>query len=100
MRTSTAAAARVCEAQSFGHCDATCNAASLDVAIVHRLREHRRNDEVAAVTRFDLIIDLERVRGRRHEEHRAIFPNIDVIDSWDGACPGAGRGIDNLEPAG
>src|SRR3954454_8405474 len=73
--------AEVFEASSFGHRDFSADAASFDVAVVHRRREHRRHHEVASIIRFDLVIDLERVRRRGHEEQRAIFANIDIIDA-------------------
>src|SRR5262249_41378876 len=70
-------------AQLFRHRDFSSNAASFNVAIVHRLREHRRDDELAAVARLDLIIDLQRVCRRGHEKHRAIFADIHIIDAMD-----------------
>src|SRR5207237_6912604 len=88
------------EAQSFRYCDLSADAAPFEVAIVHRLREHWRDDEVAAIARFDLIIDLERVCRCTHEEDGAIFTNIDIIDASGRARPGVNGGIDDFESAG
>src|SRR5262249_28775222 len=57
----------------FGHRDLSADAAALNVAIVHRLREDRRHDELAATTRFDLVINLEHARRRGDEEYRAVL---------------------------
>src|SRR5260370_41833184 len=88
------------EAQSFRHRDLSADAAAFEVAIVHRLREHWRDDEVAAIARFDLIIDLERVCRGAHEENGAIFTNIEKIDAPDRARPGGNCGIDGFQSPG
>ncbi len=69
---------------SFGHRDFTANSAAFDVSLIHRFGEHRRNNELAAVSRLNLIINLENVFARRPEKQRAVFANIDVIDAVDG----------------
>src|SRR5437867_1049577 len=99
MRTSATAAAIFFEAESFRHRDLSTHAAAFDVAIVHRLGEHWRDDEVTAIARFDLIIDLERVGGRAYEKHGAVFAHIDVIDARCRARPGVDRRIDDFETA-
>ena len=68
---------------SFGDSNFSADAAAFHIAIVHGLREHGRHDELAAVARFDLVIDLERVRRRGDEEYRAVLADIDVIDAID-----------------
>src|SRR6202011_3112486 len=75
---------QVC-AEAFSFCDAdlSTNAAAFNVTLVHRLGEHGRHDELTSIARFDLIIDLKRVRGRGHEKHPAIFADIDIIDPAD-----------------
>ena len=83
----------------FRHRDFSANAAPFNVAIVHRLREHRRDDELAAVARLDLVIDLQRVCRRGHKKHGAIFADIHVIGAMDCRRAGASRGIDNLKSA-
>ena len=83
----------------FGNSDFSADTAAFYVAIVHRLREHRWDNELTAVTRFDLVVDFERVRRSRDEEYRAILTDIDVIDAIHRGRPGARRGINNFESA-
>jgi len=71
----------LCGPSSFRDSNFSANAAAFHIAIVHGLREHGRHDELAAVARFDLVIDLERVRRRGDEEYRAVLADIDVIDA-------------------
>src|SRR5436190_100249 len=102
-RPPTAAREAACAPQkfpatrSFSDSNFSANAAAFNVAIVHGLREHGRHDELAAVARFDLVIDLERVRRRCDKEYRAVLAYIDVIDAIHWRCPGARRRIDNFE---
>ena len=65
----------------FGHADPSTDAEPLYLALIHRFGEHRRDDEFAAVGGFNLVINLEHATGRGPEKYRAIFPNIDIIDS-------------------
>src|SRR6516225_6664690 len=90
---------RLPAAYSFRHRDCAANTAPFNVAIVHRLGEHRRDDELATVARFDLVIDLELVCRRGHEEYHAILADIDIIDAMDCRRAGAGRRIDSLKSA-
>src|SRR5262245_14535055 len=99
MRMPATKVVRFCEAPSFGDRDFSADSAAFNVAIVHRLREHWRHDELTAVARFDLVIDLERVRRCCDEEYCAVLTDIDVIDAIDCRRPGARRGIDNFESA-
>src|SRR4029077_3162231 len=82
---------------SFGDSNFSADAAAFHIAIVHGLREHGRDNELTPVARFDLVIDLERVRRRGDEEYRAVLAYIDVIDAINRRRPGARRGIDNFE---
>src|SRR4029077_16941903 len=63
---------------SFRDSDFSADAAAFYIAIVHGLHEHGRHDELAAVARFDLVIDLKRLRRRGDEEYRAVLADIDV----------------------
>src|SRR5438132_6061551 len=67
----------------FSHRDFSPDAESFYVALVHRFGEHRPNDKLTPVGRFNLVIDLEHTAGRGPEKHRAILPDIDIIDSVD-----------------
>src|SRR4029434_1285488 len=44
---------------SFGHRNFPAHAAPFYSAIIHRLREDRRDNELAAITRLDVVIDLQ-----------------------------------------
>src|SRR6266487_2460845 len=50
----------------FRHADFPPDAAAFDVSLVHRLGENGRHCELAALSRFDLIIDLERAAGQEN----------------------------------
>ena len=69
---------------SLGYNDFSTNTTALNPAIVHRLHEDWWNNEFAAVTRFDVVIDLKGSARRSPEENYAIFADVDVIDSTDG----------------
>src|SRR5439155_11317685 len=84
---------------SFDDSNFSADAAAFHVAVVHRLREHGRHDELSTVARFDLIIDLERIRRHGDKEHRAILADLDVIDAIHWGCPRARRGVSNFESA-
>ena len=66
---------------SFRYRDFPANAASFDVALIHRFGKNGRNHEIASVTRLDFVIDLERLNRRRCEKNGAIFAQIDIIDT-------------------
>src|SRR5437667_12208723 len=65
----------------FRDADLSPDAAALDISLVHRLRENWRHPKLAAIRRFNLIIDLECAARHGRVENRVILAHVDVIDA-------------------